>query len=89
MDTSESSTDIQTDFIPCFYPSGKLPMTGRNRVITTIFNETPDRLPRSFTANPSVQKERSDDYKQELEQLLEMQADIDRKIEELRRKMGQ
>ena len=41
------------------------------------------------TVNPSVQKERSDDYKQELEQLLEMQADIDRKIEELRRKMGQ
>ncbi len=60
MDTSDSSTEIQTDFIPYFYPSGKLPMTGRNRVITTIFNETPDRLPRSFTADPSVQKEQWD-----------------------------
>lgn len=56
MDTSDSSIDIQTDFIPYFYPSGKLPMTGRNRVIETIYNETPDRLPRSFTADPSVQK---------------------------------
>ena len=60
MDTSDSSTEIQTDFIPYFYPSGKLPMTGRNRVITTIFNETPDRLPRSFTADPTIQKEKWD-----------------------------
>ena len=60
METSESSTEIQTDFIPYFYPSGKLPMTGRNRVINTIFNEIPDRLPRSFTANPAVQKNQWD-----------------------------
>lgn len=60
MDTSDSSTEIQTDFISYYYPAGKLPMTGRNRVITTIYNETPDRLPRSFTAAPSVQKEQWD-----------------------------
>ncbi|MBR5710315.1 MAG: hypothetical protein IKX40_06125 [Thermoguttaceae bacterium] len=57
MDTSDSSTEVQTDFIPYFYPAGKLPTTGRNRVIATIYNETPDRLPRSFTAAPAVQKE--------------------------------
>ena len=60
MDTSDSSTEIQTDFIPYFYPAGKLPTTGRNRVIATIYNETPDRLPRSFTASPVIQKEQWD-----------------------------
>ena len=60
MDTSDSSTEIQTDFIPYFYPAGKLPTTGRNRVIATIYNETPDRLPRSFTASPAIQKDQWD-----------------------------
>ncbi len=57
MEASNSVTEIQTDFIPYFYPSGKLPMTGRNRVIDTIYNETPDRLPRSFVVDSSIQKE--------------------------------
>ena len=38
--------------------------------------------------NPSVEKKENDDYKQELHQLLEMQAEINRKIEELRKKRG-
>jgi ATP-dependent DNA helicase RecQ len=43
----------------------------------------------STTADLTAKKEDTDEYKQELDRLIEMQADIKRQIEELRKKMGQ
>ena len=41
----------------------------------------------TYISSPSAKKERHREYRQELEKLVEMKAEIDRKIEELRKKM--
>ena len=42
----------------------------------------------SIVVDSAEKKDKSDDYKQELDRLIEMQTDINRQIEELRKKMG-
>ena len=48
-----------------------------------------DDKPVNTTADSTAKKEESDKYKQDLDRLIEMQADINRQIEELRKKMEQ
>ena len=48
-----------------------------------------DDKPVNLTADSTAKKEESDKYKQDLDRLITMQADINRQIEELRKKMEQ
>jgi ATP-dependent DNA helicase RecQ len=47
----------------------------------------PDAVASVDVPSASKKKEKADEYKQELDRLIQMQADINRQIEELRKKM--